>query len=318
MHTDVPSGAPQRLDAFLRAWLPAALGESVSASAVRRLIVAGAIEVDGWATRRPAAEVQPGQRVSARVDPARLAARRAHDAEVRPLTADDILFEDEALLAVAKPAGWPMHPTADPSRPDLVTLVQAWLGAPDAYVGVHQRLDHGTSGVVVLAKQREANASLARQFESGAVRKTYLALVLRAPGPLPPRWEDNRPLVSTGRGTSARMTVAPSGDGEPAVTAFLVRDRLPGAVLVEARPATGRKHQIRAHLAAAGLPIVGDGRYGGPSHIRGRVVPRPMLHAWRLQLAHPVSAAPLRLECEPPEDFLLCLEALREPPRSRR
>ena len=121
--------------------------------------------------------------------------------------------------------------------------------------------------------------------------------------------------MATGRGTSERMTVVEEGGsgGEPAVTAFLVRERLPGVTLIEARPETGRKHQIRAHLAASGMPILGDARYGGPDHLRGQHVTRPMLHAWRLQISHPATGAPLRLECPPPDDFVALAEALAGP-----
>ena len=326
LRTEVPANyAGARLDEALRAWLPDALGDAVSASAVRRLIVAGAVEVDGWVVKRPAVILEAGQRLRVAVDPERLASRKARDAAITALTGDDILFEDDDLLAVAKPAGLPMHPTADPGRPDLVTLVQQWLAgereategtaeAPSTppYVGVHHRLDHGTSGVVVFAKRREANAVLAKQFEGRAAKKVYLALAVRPPGPLPPRWEERRALVATGRGTAERMTVVEEGSarGEPAVTAFLVRERLPGVTLVEARPETGRKHQVRAHLAASGMPILGDTRYGGPDHVRGQHVTRPMLHAWRLQIIHPGSGAPLRLECPPPDDFVALAEAL--------
>jgi 23S rRNA pseudouridine1911/1915/1917 synthase len=325
LRTDVPPNyAGARLDEALRAWLPEALGEAVSASAVRRLIVAGAVELDGWKVTRPATVLAAGQRLRVAVDPERLAARRAKDAPVTALTRADVLFEDDDLLAVAKPPGLPMHPTADPARPDLVTLVQRWLAAHPAegaavddvpYVGVHHRLDHGTSGVVVFAKRRAANATLARQFEGREAKKVYLALAVRPHGPLPPRWEERRALVATGRGTSERMTVVEEGSarGEAAVTAFLVRERLPGVTLIEARPETGRKHQIRAHLAASGMPVLGDARYGGPEHIRGLHVTRPMLHAWRLQITHPSTGASLRLECPPPDDFVALAEALAAP-----
>lgn len=200
-----------------------------------------------------------------------------------------ILFADEDLLAVDKPAGLAMHANLDENRPHLVGL----LGEP--YLGIHQRLDRDTSGVVVFARSLRANAGLARQFEGRQVRKTYHALTVRRP--CPREWRESRPLGDPAR-KGGPVTV---GRGKPAETLFRVLRTLSGALLVEARPRTGRKHQIRAHLAAAGLPLLGDPLYGGPPG------PRALLHACRLELAHPVTGEPLVLESPDPEDFCLLL-----------
>lgn len=203
--------------------------------------------------------------------------------------APTILYADEDLLAVDKPAGLPMHANLDESRPHLVGL----LGEP--YLGIHQRLDRDTSGVVVFARSLRANAGLARQFEQRLVRKSYHALAVRRP--CPKEWRESRPLGDPAR-KGGPVTV---GRGKPAETLFRVLRTLPAALLIEARPLTGRKHQIRAHLAAAGLPLLGDPLYGGPPG------PRALLHACRLELAHPVTGEPLVLESPYPEDFCLLL-----------
>jgi RluA family pseudouridine synthase len=213
-----------------------------------------------------------------------------------------MLFDDDHLIAVDKPPDLPTHATADPNRPDLVTIVARTVGVNVADLGVHQRLDAGTSGVVIFARTPEANQGLARQFEARTVEKVYLAVVdaRRRPELAPgDGWVEQAALAADGSGRRARV-VAVSTGGQLAETAFRVRARDGERLLVEARPRTGRKHQIRAHLAAARLRIVGDDRYGwsGPKT-------RMMLHAWRLSLAHPVTGEPLEIEAPLPPGFVL-------------
>ena len=200
-----------------------------------------------------------------------------------------VLYEDDALIAVDKPPGLPTVATADPARPHLVGLVERLLASragaagKSRALGVHQRLDRDTSGVVLFVKDPAANAGLGAQFAAHAVEKTYLALGARPPrlpaGPW--RVEDGpeRPLS--------------------AVTDFRIVEAWPDAVLVEARPRTGRKHQIRIHLSRSGLPILGDAAYGGDR----RDAPRVMLHAARLQLRHPLSGERLDVTSALPADF---------------
>jgi 23S rRNA-/tRNA-specific pseudouridylate synthase len=115
-------------------------------------------------------------------------------------------------------------------------------------------------------------------------------------------WVERAPLALVGAGRRARMTVVPEG-GMAAETAFAIRDLMGAALIIEARPASGRKHQIRAHLAARGLPILGDVRYGGATVAGGAPVPRVMLHARALRLLHPVLGTPLDIGCPWPDDF---------------
>lgn len=215
-----------------------------------------------------------------------------------------VLYEDEHLIVVEKPAGLPTVPTADPARPSLVRELEAeraGRGHPGA-LGVHQRLDRDTSGIVLFATSAEANPGLARQFEAGEVRKTYLALVARPRRKPPATWTVESRLERAGKG---RMASVAEG-GAAARTEFRIAGEWPLALLVEARPRTGRKHQIRVHLADSGLPILGDATYGGASPAASR----SLLHAARLELRHPVTGAALRFESALPEDFAAALAAL--------
>jgi RluA family pseudouridine synthase len=288
-----------RLDHALAAWLPEAVGRPLSKSAIRRLLMAGAVRMGGRPLRRPGLPLGPGMRLEARIDEAKLASSGVRD---RPavLDARHVLYEDAALVAVDKPPGLPMHATADATRAHLVGLVEALVasrGGPTPRLGVHQRLDRDTSGVVLFTKDAAANAPLARAFAGREVEKTYLALC-RRPKTLPPRaW-------------SSRGDVADAS----AETAFRVREVLPGALLVEARPKTGRKHQIRVHLAEARMAILGDDVYGVGATPEA---PRILLHAARLALRHPLSGLALVIESPLPADFRRALAALRRPEVSR-
>ena len=293
----------KRLDALVGAWLPSALGRTLSKSAVRRLIMAGAVRIEGRPVRRPGMIVPIRKRLEVDVDADRLTrtARNVPPERVR------VLYEDEVLLAVDKPAGLPTHETADPARPHLVGLVKAYLGrdgGPAPYVGVHQRLDRDTSGVVLFAKDPSANRGLADAFAGRTVEKTYHALTVR-PVRLPPAtWQGTERLAPSGK----RGVSSVASGGQEAETLFRLLESHAHGLLVEARPRTGRKHQIRVHLAEAGLAILGDETYGAPV---GRV-PRPMLHAIRLALPHPLTGEAVAIESPYPRDFEQALSRLRE------
>jgi RluA family pseudouridine synthase len=198
-----------------------------------------------------------------------------------------VLYRDEHWLAIDKPAGLLVHPGADKSLPDMVSAVGAWLG--DKSWTLHHRLDRETSGLVLLSLSDAARLSVAAQFEKRQVEKVYLCRV--APFGGPASWVCDLPL-SERRG---RVAVDASHPQTKAAYTEFRRVR-PDEGLVEARPKTGRKHQIRVHLAWQGRPIVGDTLYGGPA------APRLMLHAHRLILLHPTGS--LRtLEAPPPAEF---------------
>ncbi len=302
-----------RLDSALLEWLPGGL----SRSRIRSLIMKGAVRVDGHPIYRPTWVLVAGSRVHVQLP-------SEAPPEVVEFGPGRIVFEDEDLLVVDKPVGLAMHANLDPDRPHLVGLVEAFLTHRDGqrgYLGLHQRLDLDTSGVLLFSRSQRANPGLARQFEAGQVGKTYLALTARPAQSPPDTWLETRPLADPTRKGAAVRVLLPGQGGTAARTAFSVASKSSGGLLILARPQTGRKHQIRAHLAAAGLPILGDALYGGRRRLGGLEIRRPMLHAWRLRLTHPMTGQPLEFQAAPPADFdrirrLLALaEPLLEPDR---
>lgn len=225
-----------------------------------------------------------------------------------------VLYADAAVVAVNKPSGLPVLPDGyDPAAPHLVGLLRARLGE----LWVVHRLDRGTSGVLLFARTAEAHRTLNLQFDRHQVWKTYLALVVGAPA-----WDE---VVETVRlrpdGDRKHRTVPDPARGKPSVTRFRVLERLPGCVLVEALPETGRTHQIRAHLRALGHPIAGDPLYGGgaaaltfPGAPDRTLIGRPALHASSIAFLHPGDGRQLRLDAPSPEDLAAALSVLRSHP----
>ena len=223
-----------------------------------------------------------------------------------------VLYEDEAVLAVDKPSGLPMHPTATYHKHTLTWLLYERYGE-DAPQFAH-RLDRETSGVVVCGKSLEAEVALKKAFEARATRKRYLAIVRGEM--VADEGEIDRALRGAEEGPHVRMEAHPSG--LPARTHFRVLERRAGASLVSLRPITGRQHQLRVHLAWLGHPIIGDKLYGpegsapfeeaiddGPSdQLLARLGhPRQALHATELEVPHPLTGEPLRLESKLPWDL---------------
>ncbi len=210
-----------------------------------------------------------------------------------------ILYEDNHLLAVAKPAGLLVQ---GDRTGDVTLLEQAraylrerYAKPGNVYLGLVHRLDRPVSGVVLLARTSKAAARLSAQFRAGTARKTYLAAVEGVPEP--PEGETVSWLA--GRADAEGRTAAadaPFAGAREARLSYRVRERAGGCALLEVRPATGRRHQIRAQLAARGHPILGDVKYGARRIALGLVA----LHAWRLVVAHPIGGAELTLEAPLP------------------
>lgn len=231
-----------------------------------------------------------------------------------------VLYEDDRLLAVSKPAGVVTHPTYKHPAGTLTDAVFAWQAARGlARPWLLHRLDKETSGVVLFARRDDARRSLASQFERHTARKRYLALTLwplacaaeaaeiGAAQEMREMGEIDAPLA---RDPLDRRRVVVAADGQPARTRYRALAVAGGYALVLAEPVTGRTHQIRAHLASLGAPLVGDATYLPADHPLDALAPRAMLHAWRLDLRAPGSEEPWRVIAPPPSDFVAAAEAL--------
>jgi 23S rRNA pseudouridine1911/1915/1917 synthase len=286
-------------------------GRGLSRSRVQRLIADGHITINGRIARRPAQRLRAGDLVRVAVDPPRPRPRPA--AEPLPLA---VLDEDRDLLVVNKPPGQVAHPSY---RNNSGTLLNALLGraaAADENWQPHlvQRLDKGTSGLLLVAKSREVQAAL----QDAAFTKEYLALVWGRPAPAAGRIE--APL---GRDPLDRRRVMASTEGARAVTEYRTlarsRGRAAGLSLLCCRLVTGRTHQLRVHLADRGWPLVGEPVYKVQTRVRlpdprlhraATGFERQALHAWRLAFMHPRSGEPLTFQAAPPGDVLALLESL--------
>jgi len=291
------AAAGERLDLFLARAL-----EGVSRKAVKRALDGGRVFVDGAVERRAGFPLSGGEEVSVTLDLPPLPS---------PPPSLPLLYRDDFLLAVDKGPGLPSHPTVA-GRANALELVAERLRGEGSAVQpiLLHRLDADTSGVLLFALTSEANRELSRQFSQREIVKTYLALVAGTP---PAAFVVDNHLRAGVRG----RTVAVASGGLPATTHFRTLSSASGVALVEARPKTGRTHQIRTHLAGAGFPLLGDLLYGGPAAVDlgGAKAPlrRHLLHAFRLDFRHPAGGEVVRIEAPLPEDFSAVLRAAAIP-----
>jgi 23S rRNA pseudouridine1911/1915/1917 synthase len=208
-----------------------------------------------------------------------------------------ILYEDEWLIAVDKPAGVVVHPSYRNSSGTLVNgLLWHVRGRPDVRIGLLNRLDKGTSGVVLAAIGQGVHARL--QKAAAGMKKQYLAIVHGVPAP-----RIGRITHALARDGSDRRRIVISVHGQPALTFYSVIAAAGGRSIVRCELGTGRTHQIRVHLASAGWPLVGDSVYGLGSDEIGRQA----LHSWRLTFVHPVTGKETRVEAPLPTDLRAAL-----------
>lgn len=312
-----------RLDRALRRHL--ADRPELSRHAIQVWIAAGSVAVNGVAAARSSRLLRLGDEVALDLPPP--PPRRVHLPEERALA---VLYEDEHLLAVDKPAGLVVHPTAGHREGTLWNALlfrartEGWAEGDRGPSLVH-RLDRGTSGVLLVAKSAAVHAGLARALRAMSGRqgaeKRYLALVYGRT-----RHEAGRIALPIGVDPADRRRRVVSDDGRAALTLY---ERLAEAAraplsLLACVLKTGRTHQIRVHLAASGHPLVGDPLYGEPRHVAGiqraiadprlaaacRALARPALHAWRLAFIHPVTRERLALEAPLPPDLAALLAAV--------
>lgn len=316
--TAADDAAGERLDVYLSRFF-----EDVSRSRIQRWIREGRVSVDELACR-PSMKLRGGESIE--VEPAPLKPLHAF-AENIPL---EILYEDDDMAAVNKPAGMTVHAGAGEAA-QSGTLVNALLHhfgssslsgeGGELRPGIVHRLDRWTSGVILVAKTDRGHQGLAKAFESRQVKKVYTALVQgevqdpqdgRRTVKERPVQEDGqwwmRIEAPVGRDPRRRSRMAVTDSGRAAVSDYRplrVRSK-PAYSLLEVRIHTGRTHQIRVHLSWVGRPIVGDATYGAAAEAGERF----FLHASRIEIAHPVSGVPLRIEAPLAQDFKDRLAAL--------
>ena len=296
----------ERLDVYLKSRLP-----QVSRGVLQSMIEDGAILVGGKKvkpTYSPRAgdivEISWPEPISPRAEP-----------EEIPL---NVLYEDDQIIALNKPAGLVVHPAAGHHGGTLVNaLLHHCKGqlsgiAGVARPGIVHRLDMDTSGCIVVAKTNEAHLSLAAQFEERRIKKIYRAIIC---GELAAQRGEIQIGIARHPTHRKRMAATDSANARDAWTTYQIVERLHAATLVECLLHTGRTHQIRVHFQHIGHPLVGDDVYGAKQNARLKTLtryaaPRQMLHAWKLGLVHPTTGKELNFEAPFPKDFQKTLSAL--------
>ena len=305
-----PEAAGQRLDAFL-----ATILTGMSRSALQRLVEEEQIRVDGKAPRA-SMKLKGNESIQVTIPPPVPATPQPEDI---PLT---VIYEDKELIVIDKPAGMTVHPGAGAGSGTLVNALLAHctdlsgIGG-EIRPGIVHRLDKGTSGLLVAAKNDTAHRGLAEQFAAHSIKRLYWALIYGSPA-------DDTGKISgiIGRHPTERLRLSGKArNGKQAVTNWRVLERFGPACLVQLRLETGRTHQIRVHLTEAGMPLLGDPLYpdGGrfnnlkDTRLKGMIgkLERQALHARVLGFIHPQSGQYLEFSSEPPEDFMVLLDYLR-------
>ena len=291
---------PERLDKFLVEQL-----QEFSRSRIQGLIVDGFVDVNGRAAKKAGQTLEHGSSVTVRIPPPTPTDLIAEDI---PL---DILFENDDLFVIDKPAGMVVHPAAGHSSGTLVNAVLGYdpeiegIGGEER-PGVVHRLDKETSGLIVLAKNERAHRWLQDQFRLRKVEKTYLALVDGKP-PTP----SGRVEAYIGRDPSHRkkMAIVSESRGREAISEYKTVESFDKHTLLEFHPLTGRTHQIRLHCAFLGCPIVGDEIYGRKKATIE--IGRHFLHAYRLKIMLPGTKEQRAFEAPVPAELQKVLGELR-------
>ncbi|OGR51989.1 MAG: hypothetical protein A2049_00030 [Elusimicrobia bacterium GWA2_62_23] len=292
----VYEGVPQRLDVFL-----SETGENFSRSYARRLIEEGLAKVNGLG-KKPSYMLNYGDEVELAIPGAGKEQKGFEDL---------VIFEDKALLAVHKPAGIAVHPNAggwetNPKaallgEPTLVSML--FSARPEMAasglerLGLVHRLDRDTSGLMLLAKTPEAQASLTAGFRERLVKKVYIGAVAGVP---PKTGVIDAPI---GRASGCKK-IKVWEYGRDALTEYALKEKGKACALLEIYPRTGRTNQIRIHLAYIGHPILGDKIYGGP------YAPRMLLHSLSVAFSHPYTGKKTRLQAPLPADFKAAWKAV--------
>lgn len=287
-----------RLDQYL-----AEAGTDLSRTLARRLIEIGGVHLSARRMRRCSETVSAGDKIDVYID--------ALPLDPAPLSDKNVIYRDQDLIVIDKPAGMPTQPT--PARyqgtvyADLQKLLaDTQAGGQRPSIGMVQRLDQDTSGVMVFSIHPRAHKKMTNQFLTHVIDKTYWALIDGIPDATAGKFSSR---LARRRSTNLMVSVAKGG--KPAETRYRLLQSMNDVSMVEVELVTGRSHQIRVHFSEAGLPLLGDHAYGGPQRVGDVVVPRQMLHARSLAFLHPVTGKRLLFTSSLPEDFSSVLQALQ-------
>lgn len=304
---------PERLDIFLTHALP-----QISRHKVHQLLEAGLITVDDKIPKK-SRKISPGEKIAVYF-------KDQPPQDVRPEAIPlDITYEDEHLLIVNKPAGMVVHPAHGHFEGTLVNALLYYLGLDDAgptiRPGIVHRLDKGTSGLLVIAKDELVHRKLTEQFSEHTVEREYTALAWG-------RFQDNEGTIEEplGRHPGDRKRFSVVRGGKQALTHYVVLETYTSCSLLTLKLGTGRTHQIRVHLSYIRHPVFGDPDYGGRTKRLGglpgarrqslekllNMLDHPALHARSLGFIHPISGQSMRFEAELREDFSKVLKIMRE------
>jgi len=279
-----------RLDQYL-----AEVGTGFTRTLARRLIDIGGVHLSARRMRRCSETVTVGDKIEVYVDSLCL--------DPVPLNHERVIYRDQDLIVLDKPAGMPTQPTPARYKGTVYSELQKLLGDTQRRgrrpsIGMVQRLDQDTSGVMVFSIHPRAHKKMTAHFRGHEIDKTYWALVKGIPDPAEGAFHSQ---LARRRSTNLMVSVAKGG--KQAETRYHLLKSMNGISLVEVDLITGRSHQIRAHFSEAGLPLLGDPAYGGPKLVDDLVIPRQMLHARALAFSHPVTAEKMLFTAPVPEDF---------------
>lgn len=296
-----------RLDEFLRRELPLVFPErNLSNSKIRRLIVAGCIYVNGKQVRIPSYDLFPKSKVCAEMEEEKIFYEKQPEDIDFELTEQNVLYEDDSIIIVNKPAFLPTEGTIVESRKSMHSCVidYLWKKNPSLrnppYVGIMHRLDRETSGVLLFTKTRTVNKAVSDMFQNHTAMKTYRAVATRLPGCISKEQFVIENFIGRISAKSAKCKVGvlpESKGGQTSKTEFTLVGKKNNLFYFDCRLFTGRTHQIRVHLSGARYPLLGDTLYGGKPNSR------IMLHAMCLEFPHPVTGQILKVEAPLPDGF---------------
>ncbi len=275
------------------------IAHKLTRAMIRKLIVAGAVYVNGKRMRIATKEMQGGEIIDIYYNSARAPETMSAE-KFLPLR---VLYEDNAVICFDKPPALPAHPTLDDTRANLFELAKQQLSTQAGkavYLGMHHRLDRDTSGVMLFTREEKHNAHVADQFKSHKCQKVYVAVVHGKLKQSSGKLESFLGPVSK-KGKQSKFGSVHAG-GKKAITSYHVLSSTRDFSLVEVSIATGRTHQIRVHLSEMGHPIVGDTLYGSPEKFFQKTK-RHLLHAYALSFEHPVTHGNVRVESPVPQEF---------------